>query len=231
MYVVEAGEGGEHRSIVVSPERLHLVVAYLRKNLGTVRVYRRPTGSTEFAEDYDDAVALYSGEEAASNLPAAFTLEHLLPHAKRVLEIGCGDGYFLGTLRKTYPTMEVFGVDVNEHSLRRVPEGIPVSLYDGRSLPFDDSSFDVVVSKSVIEHLPVPLLLDLQRECLRVAPNTLHSLDTADKDPTFFSRDATHRVGLRREGWLELLRMVSPTRAWSEKWHPESVVSFVSGRA
>lgn len=46
---------------------------------------------------------------------------------------------------------------------------VKVVLYDGRRLPFEDKTFDVAVSNSVIEHVPPALRGNLVREIRRVS--------------------------------------------------------------
>lgn len=70
----------------------------------------------------------------------------------RLLEVGTGSGaiahYFSGLLS---PSFDVWAVDVQDQ--RRVSEGYQFQLYDGQRLPFDDESFDAVISNHVIEHV------------------------------------------------------------------------------
>ncbi len=73
-----------------------------------------------------------------------------------VLEVGCGEGY--GTFFLSKHAKKVTGIDVDEDSIldaRKKYEGNNCSFqkYDGFTIPFDDSSFDLIVSFQVIEHV------------------------------------------------------------------------------
>jgi 2-polyprenyl-6-hydroxyphenyl methylase/3-demethylubiquinone-9 3-methyltransferase len=73
----------------------------------------------------------------------------------RVLDVGCGDGRITGLVAAT--GAQVTGVDPSEVALGRARAAHPELPFlapakDG-SLPFADSSFDVVVCINVLEHV------------------------------------------------------------------------------
>ena len=73
----------------------------------------------------------------------------------RVLDLGCGRG---GVLERLHAhAMHVVGLDPDVPSLceHRIP-GIPLLCGQARSLPFADSSFDLVCCSWVLEHLVGP---------------------------------------------------------------------------
>ena len=87
----------------------------------------------------------------------------LLPTGGRLLEIGAGTGQQALDLQKL--GFEVSAVDLPEsdYSDARV---FPVKEYDGRALPYEDASFDVVFSSNVLEH--IAQLPEVHAEVLRV---------------------------------------------------------------
>jgi SAM-dependent methyltransferase len=71
---------------------------------------------------------------------------------KSILEIGTGAGVAAAALARAVGLEgQVTAVDVSD--LRLVTEGFDFRLVQGTSLPFEEESFDVVVSNMVIEHL------------------------------------------------------------------------------
>ena len=75
------------------------------------------------------------------------------PRERSVLDVGCGvgliDRHLTGAFRR------VQGVDVSAESLAVASEsnpGVRYDLYDGRTLPFDDGSFDVTFAAGVLHH-------------------------------------------------------------------------------
>jgi ubiquinone/menaquinone biosynthesis C-methylase UbiE len=70
----------------------------------------------------------------------------------RLLDIGAGSGYIASNLREFVGAEgEVWAVDVNDQ--RRTNEGYRFKPVTGTELPFEDDSFDVVLSNHVIEHV------------------------------------------------------------------------------
>jgi len=75
---------------------------------------------------------------------------------ERLLEIGSGLGHLIGQLEKSFNTV---ATDVNPWALRQskcVACHTSFVAASAEQLPFNDSAFDFVIIKHVIEHLPNP---------------------------------------------------------------------------
>lgn len=86
-----------------------------------------------------------------------------IPGGGRVLDLGCGDGQVALGLMRLRPDISVEGVDV----LVRPVTHIPVTPYDGVTLPFADQSFDYVTIVDVLHHTDDPA--SVLAEAARVA--------------------------------------------------------------
>jgi SAM-dependent methyltransferase len=85
----------------------------------------------------------------------------------RILDLGCGAGYLLSCLEDWYDT-ELVGGDVELNHVQFASERLSRSSlvqFDGQRLPFVASSFDLVFSLQVVEHVPDPdaLLTEVAR--------------------------------------------------------------------
>jgi len=95
----------------------------------------------------------------------AGVLDGLLPPgARRVLDVGSGDGQIAAALAVRRPEATVEGVDV----LVRPDAAVPVRAFDGRHLPFADGAADAVLLVDVLHHTTDPA--GLLAEAARVAP-------------------------------------------------------------
>ena len=81
---------------------------------------------------------------------ARWTLRRMLPFLKqtdKVLDVGAGDCRLCELIRRRVGC-EVAAVDVEDFNVT----SIPLTIFDGTTLPFDDDSFDVVLLVFVLHH-------------------------------------------------------------------------------
>jgi len=82
---------------------------------------------------------------------------------RTLLDVGSGDGRIARGVAARLDLERAVGVDI----LARPEPAIETRIYDGRTLPCGDQSFDVVSLLDVLHHAEQPA--ELLRECLRVA--------------------------------------------------------------
>lgn len=76
----------------------------------------------------------------------------LLPKNAKVLDVGCGDGKIDLLITQKRPDIKILGIDV----LVRKNTYIPVTAFDGGTIPFDSGSFDAVIFIDVLHHTEDP---------------------------------------------------------------------------
>jgi SAM-dependent methyltransferase len=125
--------------------------------------------------------------------------------AGSVLDVGCGDGTIDVLIQDARPDLELRGIDV----LVRTKTRIPVSPFDGRTLPVDDKSVDTVLLVDVLHHTDNPMVL--LREAKRTARQSVVIKDVAAAGflarPTLRFMDwignAPHGIALPYNYWPE----------------------------
>lgn len=73
-----------------------------------------------------------------------------------VLEVGCGEGRAIRTLKKSLNGVSTFGCDFSPHSITQTKnyrDGTSYTLSDALDLPYKEKSFDAVVVFDLIEHV------------------------------------------------------------------------------
>jgi|TARA_Y100000310_G_scaffold307060_1_gene348845 ubiquinone/menaquinone biosynthesis C-methylase UbiE len=107
----------------------------------------------------------------------------LIPRSSmcHALEIGCGCGEILNYI-KSEISMKYIGVDINEKIIKEAKSnysGIDFYVADGSDLPFEDSSFDIVLLLEVLEH--IPNVEDMINEVKRVSKH--YSIFSVPREP------------------------------------------------
>ena len=90
---------------------------------------------------------------------AALILRHVQPAgAGRILDVGCGRGFYARAIAALYPQAAVVGVDYSNDYLTAASEhtrgmAVQFARADARSLPFASGEFDAIVCSEVLEHI------------------------------------------------------------------------------
>jgi SAM-dependent methyltransferase len=159
-----AGWGGHAEPILILPNSTIAAIS---------RAARKPKG-------YNDYFAL-AGALRKTNRKRVRRLRRLLPDATRLLDVGCGPGFFLTEAARG--GLEVRGLEVSPFAAGygRARHGLNIACgpIDAAHLPHRDTSFDLITLWDVIEHLPAPAdALALLAE--RLSPGGVLALSTGD---------------------------------------------------
>ena len=83
------------------------------------------------------------------------TLADFIPANARVLDIGCGSGTLAKRIMALRPDVSIVGIDV----LVRPGTEIPVTEFDGDTIPWPDGHFDIALFVDVLHHTEAPARL------------------------------------------------------------------------
>lgn len=88
----------------------------------------------------------------------------------RVLDVGCGKAFLLYELTQAVPGLEVAGIDISQYGVENAKEEVRDKLKVGccTSLPFEDNSFDLVISLTTFHNLTIDQLEKAVKEVERV---------------------------------------------------------------
>lgn len=133
----------------------------------------------------------------------------LIPLNSKVLDVGCGDGRLARLIAEKRPDISIRGIDV----LQRNDAVIPIDTFDGKSIPYGEGSFDVVIFVDVLHHASQPMTL--LREAVRVARHAIVIKD-------HLAEGSLAHLTLRVMDWVGNARhgVALPYDYWSlAKWH------------
>ncbi len=108
--------------------------------------------------------------------------------ARRVLDLGCGAGDSVDLFRSVDPDVSWVGADIGDSPevAERTRADAEFVTFDGRRLPFEDASFELVYCKQVLEHVEHPR--ELVAEVARVLEPGGHLAGSTSQLEAFHSR-------------------------------------------
>ena len=148
-------------------------------------------------------------------------VEAIPPGARRVLDVGCGDGILSAELVRT-GIPHVVGLDVDGPVLERAKTrhgGVAVEWQEGNlfDVPFEAGSFDAVVSVATLHHMPAEQALARFAELTRpggvVAVVGLAANDWWDAPYAAVAHSAQLILGFARGRWEHSAPIVWPPPA------------------
>jgi len=100
----------------------------------------------------------------------AIAQHYQLQPGDKILDVGCGKAYLLYDFTQVLPDAKITGLDISSYAIEHAkPEAKPRLLQGhAKELPFEDNSFDLVVSINTLHNLPCYELDSALREIERV---------------------------------------------------------------
>lgn len=94
---------------------------------------------------------------------------NLAPNAS-VLDVGCAKGFMMYDFKALMPDMTIRGLDISEYAQKHALEEMRllIDLGNAKELPYDDNSFDLVISINTVHNLPLEECKQALREIQRV---------------------------------------------------------------
>lgn len=78
-----------------------------------------------------------------------------------LLDVGCGTGAMLAILKKEYPDMKAFGIDLSNQMIVQARKHINHDIYlqigDVENMPWSNEEFDLLVCNASFHHYPNPM--------------------------------------------------------------------------
>ena len=78
-----------------------------------------------------------------------------LTSQSKILDVGCAKGFMLYDFLRIIPGITVAGIDCSEYAIANAKEEVKpfIKIGNAKDLPFDDNSFDMVISITTVHNL------------------------------------------------------------------------------
>ena len=98
----------------------------------------------------------------------------------RILDVGCAKGFMLCDFQHLIPKAYLSGIDISDYAVAMAEEEIKPCMKVGSAdeLPYEDDSFDLVISINTVHNLPIDRCKKALREIQRVTRR--HAFITVD---------------------------------------------------
>lgn len=99
----------------------------------------------------------------------------------KVLDVGCAKGFMLFDMKEAIPNITIEGIDISSYAIENAKEEIKsfLKVANAKELPYEDSSFDVVISINTIHNLE-------KKECAKA----LQEIQRVSRGKSFITVDA-----------------------------------------
>lgn len=170
------------------------------------RIESREEGNNVIAGD-DEPYYRYKREQFL-NLLRGVSFQN-----KSVLEIGCGPGGNLLEVLKLNPK-KLSAVDISSQMVslatKKVPSNVTITKINGTQLPFDDSTFDIIFTATVLQHnTDESMLKALTQEICRVSSDRVYLFERIESeikgDELCYGRPVPYYTEIMKNNGYELV--------------------------
>lgn len=146
-----------------------------------------------------------------------FQQHYGLTKQSHVLDVGCAKGFMLYDLTQVIPGVNVKGVDVSEYAIEHAKDEVKdrLSVANAKNLPFENDSFDLVVSINTVHNLEKDDCAKALQEIMRVSRNNAFITVDAYRNDEEFERmmawNLTAKTIMHVDEWKQFFKEVGYT--------------------
>ena len=132
-----------------------------------------------------------------------------LKDGSKILDVGCGKGFMIYDFLKLNPKFEIKGIDISNYAINNCKKEVANNLHVAScdNLPFEDNSFDLVISINTIHNLEKDECGKSLREINRVSRKNKFIIVDAYRDneekKKMFAWNLTAKTIMHVNEWLK----------------------------
>lgn len=127
-----------------------------------------------------------------------------------ILDVGCGKGFMVYDFTKLIPNLMIEGIDVSEYAIKNSKSEIShlLKVANANSLPYEDNSFDYIISINTIHNLDLEECKKALKEITRVAKKssfiTVDAYNNEEEKKRMFAWNLTAKTIMSANDWKDL---------------------------
>lgn len=135
-----------------------------------------------------------------------------------ILDVGCAKGFMLHDFKVLMPTLCISGIDISQYAIDHALDDVKpfIQVGDASALPYEDKSFDLVISINTAHNLPLEgckaALREIQRVSRRQAFITVGAWRNEQERERLLTWNLTGLTYMHVEDWMRLFDEVGYTR-------------------
>lgn len=138
-----------------------------------------------------------------------------LTSESKLLDIGCAKGFMIYDFVTALPGLKVSGIDISAYAIENAKNEIKpyLQVADARELPFDDQSFDLVISINTLHNLEISDIEKAINEIKRVSRCssyiTVDAYRNQMEKEAMFNWNLTAKTIMSVEEWTRFFKEVA----------------------
>jgi len=147
----------------------------------------------------------------------SFIKQYNLSNKSSILDVGCAKGFMIYDFIQLLPGLKIKGIDISKYAIKNSLDSIKenISVADACSLPFEDNTFDLVISITTIHNLEIDKCKLALQEIERVSKlGSFITVDAYNDDlqkEEMLNWNLTAKTILHVEEWRDLFEKVGYT--------------------
>ena len=131
-----------------------------------------------------------------------------------MLDVGCAKGFMLHDFKELMPNLTIAGIDISDYAIEHAIKTVKPFLRVGnaRELPYEDNSFDLVISINTVHNVPLKECQQALREIQRVTRQhafvTMDAWRTEDEKERLLKWNITALTYMHVDDWKKLFEEV-----------------------
>lgn len=134
-----------------------------------------------------------------------------------VLDVGCAKGFMLHDFVEQIPGLKVTGIDISSYAIEHAVESVKpfLTVADARQLPFEDKSFDLVISINTVHNLEKEDLATALKEIERVSKGSsfivIDAYRNDEEKEAMYAWNLTAKTIMHVDEWKKFFQQVGYT--------------------